>query len=105
MTVQRIQDILAQIDPDIHHYECADDGSNFTVWMEYERLILDADDEGAELGWKFEVDRYTKDEYDPIAEQLEAALMAHTSITVKPQRVQYDQASGYIRHQFDCEAI
>lgn len=105
MNVQQIQAILAAIDPDIHHYECATDGSNFTVWMEYERIILYADDGGAEMGWHFEVDRYTKDEYDPVVEALELALMAHDSITVKPQRVQYDQTSGYIRHIFDCEAV
>lgn len=105
MTVQQIQKILVSIDPQIHHYECAVDGSNFTVWMEYERVVLPADDEDAEMGWRFEVDRFTKDEYDPIAEKLEKLLMNHPSITAKPQRVQYDQASGYIRHQFDCEAI
>ena len=105
MTVQEIQDILAEIDPEIHHYECATDGSDFTVWMEYERIVLYADDGGAEMGWHFEVDRYTKTEYDPVVEALENLLMAHDRITVKPRRVQYDQQSGYARHIFDCEAI
>lgn len=105
MTVQEIQRILVAIDPDVHHYDCATDGSNFTVWMEYERIVLHADDGGAELGWKFEVDRFTKDEYDPVVELLEQALLTHDSITLMNHTVQYDQTSGYIRHMLDCEAV
>ena len=105
MTVQQIQDLLAAIDPDVHHYDCATDGSNFTVWMEYQRTIFYADDGSAELSWKFEIDRYTKDEYDPIVERIEQALMACENVTLKPRTVQYDQITGYIRHIFDCEAV
>lgn len=105
MTAQDIQAVLVAIDPQLHHYDCATDGSNFTVWMEYERIILFADDGGAENGWKIEVDRFTKDEYDPVVEQLEQALMANQRIVMKAHTVQYDQMTGYIRHIFDCEAV
>lgn len=105
MTVKEIQIILVSIDPDIHHYDCATDGSNFTVWMEYERIVFYADDGSAEHGWRFEVDRYTKDADDEIAEKLEQLLESDNRIVVRPRRVQYNQQSGYIRHIFDCEAI
>lgn len=105
MTTQEIEQLLFTIDPEARHYECALDGSNFTVWMEYERIVFYADDGSAELGWRFEVDRYTKDEDDPIAEAIEQLLMAAENVTVKPRRVQFNQQTGYIRHIFDCEAV
>jgi hypothetical protein len=105
MTTQDIKELIARIDPEASHYECATDGRNFTVWMEYERITLYADDDGVEHGWHFEVDRYTKDEYDPIVERIEQALMACENVTLKPRTVQYDQMTGYIRHIFDCEAV
>lgn len=105
MTKAEIKALLATIDPDIRHYECALDGTDFTVWMEYERIVFYADDGSAEWGWRFEVDRYTKDEDDEIAEKLEQLLDAAENVTVRPRRVQYNQQTGYIRHIFDCEAV
>lgn len=105
MTKNEIQALLVTIDPDLKHYEVATDGRNFTVWMEYERIVFYADDGSAEKGWKVEINRFTKDEDDPIPDRLEELLEADGRILVKPRRVQYDQRSGYIRHIFDCEAI
>lgn len=105
MTTNEIQAFIAQIDPAAKHYEVYTDGRNFTVWMEYERIVFYADDGQAEHGWRFEVDRYTKDEDDPIPDQLEKLLEDDDRVVVKPRRVMYDQRSGYIRHIFDCEAI
>lgn len=104
MTVMEIRDVILQADPDAQHYEAALDGRDFTVWMEYERIGLRADDEYAEAGWRFEVDRYTKQEFDPIAELLEEVLDAADGVTWT-HRVQYNQQTGYIRHIYDCEAV
>lgn len=104
MTVQEIRDVILTADPDARHYEAALDGSDFTVWMEYERIGLMADDGYAEPGWRFEVDRYTKTEYDPIAEALEDVLTNTPGVTSR-HRVQYNQQTGYIRHVYDCEAV
>lgn len=105
MDVQGIRDLILSVDSEARHYEAALDGSNFTVWMEYERILFFADDDSVEKGWKFEIDRYTKDEYDPIADALETMLLSTDGITSSPRRVQYNQETGYIRHIFDCEAV
>lgn len=105
MTTQDIKELIARIDPEASHYECATDGRNFTVWMEYERITLYADDDGVEHGWHFEADRYTKDEDDPIPDLLEQLLESDDRVVVKHRRVMFDQRSGYIRHIFDCEGI
>lgn len=106
MTTARIAEIIAGVDPNARHYDAtaaAQAGESFTVWMEYERIVLHADDDPAEFGWRFEVDRYTTEENDPIAELLEAALYAAEDVVCAPRRVLYDIDTGYIRHVFDCE--
>ena len=107
MTLQRLSAIITSADPEAKHYDAtagAGSGRNFTVWMEYERIGLDADDGYAEMGWRFEVDRYTKTEYDPVADAIETVLINADGITCT-HRVQYDARSGYIRHIFEGEAV
>jgi hypothetical protein len=102
MTVRDIQSLIIQADPNAKHYYSATDGRNYTRWMEYERLPYGGDDL-TDAGWRFQVDRYTKDEYDPIAETIEQVLNEN-HIAYRYQ-VEYDQDDGYIRHLFDCEGI
>lgn len=101
MTVKSIRDLVLVADPNARHYVSAEDGSNFTRWMEYERTGLMADDLRGN-GWKFQIDRFTKTEYDPVAEEIERVLTESEGITFT-YMVEYDQSSGYIRHIFDCE--
>lgn len=100
MTVRDVQELIAGVDPEARHYENTKDGSNYTVWMEYMRTGLAGDDEH-EIGWKFEVDRFTKQEYDPVAEAIEEALTADPRVAFT-YNVDYEQETGYIRHIFDC---
>lgn len=108
MTTQEIRDIINQADPDAKHYDATaalENHQDFTVWMEYQRTGLEADDNLVESGWRFEVDRYTRTEYDPVAEAIEETLRAADGIIVHDYSVMYDMSSKYIRHVFDCEAI
>ena len=100
MTVREIQSLIAGVDPEARHYINVKDGSNYTVWMEYMRTGL-AGDDVHETGWKFEVDRFTKQEYDPVAEAIEEALKADPRVAFT-YNVDFEQDTGYIRHLFDC---
>jgi len=108
VTTKDIRDVISIGDPDAKHYDATaalQNHRDFTVWMEYQRTGLEADDRLAESGWRFEVDRYTRTEYDPVAEALEGALRNADSIIVHDYRVMFDMDTKYIRHVFDCEAI
>lgn len=100
MTVREIQALVASVDPAARHYRNTKDGSNYTVWMEYMRTGLTGDDVH-DTGWQFEVDRYTKQEYDPVAEAMETALKEDPRVAFT-YNVEYEQDTGYIRHMFDC---
>lgn len=102
MTVRGIQQIVIQADPEAKHYYTKKDGSNFTVWQEYERLPFSGDDI-ADAGWKFQIDRYTTQEFDPVAEAIERVLNEHLIAYI--YQVVYYEETGYIRHLFDCEAV
>lgn len=108
MTVQDIRDIIMLADESAKHYDATaeiQERKNFTVWMEYEAMPLKADDEEAEQGWLFEVNRFTKEEYDPMAERLRAVLANTDGVTINTYRVEYNQQAGYIRHIFDCRGV
>lgn len=108
MTVREIRDLITSVDSKAKHYDCTDDVDkrrDFTVWMEYEAIIATADDVEAEAGWRFEVNRFTKQEYDPMAEALRDALQNTPGVTIRSYRVQYSQGARYIRHIFDCEGV
>lgn len=105
MTVQEIGALVQAIDPKARHYFVGKDGSNFTVWMETERLGLNADDIYAEDGWKATIARFTREEYDPIAAALEEALLNDERIALVSYKVSSHLQSGYVSHFFDIEAV
>lgn len=101
MTVQDIKTMVLSVDPDAKHYYTSKQGNAFTVWGEYERAVQGADDRH-DYGWKFEIDRYTRDEEDSMPNQIEQMLIDHPGVSYTYQ-VFYDHTAGYIRHVFDCE--
>lgn len=105
MTVKEIGELVQAIDPKARHYFVGKDGSNFTVWMETERLGLSADNTWAEEGWKATIARFTKQEYDPIAAALEETLLNDDRIALVSYKVSSHLQSGYVSHFFDIEAV
>ena len=103
MTVEEIRTFVANVDPDAAHYFTALDGGSYTVWAETERLGLDADDGYAELGWAFEIVRYTQKEDDEMPQKIEDALLEAPLISFS-YRVDSDPETGYILHSFICQA-
>lgn len=103
MTVDEIRTWIKGVDPEAKHYFTTLDGGSYTVWAETERVGLDADDGYAELGWAFEIVRYTQNEFDDMPGKIEDALLEHPLISFS-YRVDCDPESRYILHTFSCEA-
>ena len=100
MTLEAFGAWLAAIDPKATHHKAASTGA-CTVWSEYRRLGRFADGQNAG-GWKVQIDRYTKDEADGIADAIEVAIEAAPDIAAE-HLVDFDPDSGMTRHIFDCE--
>ena len=103
MTVGEIRTWIQKVDPEAKHYFTKLDGDSYTVWAETERLGLDADDEYAEMGWAFDIVRYTQNEFDDMPQKIEDALLKNPLISFS-YRVDVDPESRYIMHSFSCEA-
>ena len=103
MTVDEIRTFVTEIDPDAAHYFTALDGGSYTVWAETERLGLDADDGYAELGWNFDIVRFTKNEFDDMPQKIENALREHPLIGYS-YTVDAEPQTQYIIHTFSCTA-
>ena len=103
MTLAELGAFLGAIGKSARHYTTAKRG-NFTTWEEYERLPAYADGRN-EGGWRIQVERYTSEEYDAIAEALEEAFEEADNIAVRDQLVDKDTdgESLTIRHLFDIE--
>ena len=101
MTLGEIRVLLAGIDPDIRHYFSTETERDYSFWEETQRLPLTANDLHEEA-WRFYVHRFTRDEFDPLARRLFAALDADPRTTVS-HTVDFEPESGYIHHIFECE--
>lgn len=101
MTVQDIKTMVLSVDPKAKHYFSDKKGDAFTVWGEYQRAGQGAEDRH-DYGWKFEIDRYTRDEEDTMPDMIEQILIDHPGVAYTYQ-VYYDHTARYIVHVFDCE--
>lgn len=105
MTLEEIRALVVSVDPQASHYDSAKKtGQAYTVWQEYQRTGMFADNRRPDKSWRFQIDRFTPSENDPIAAALEAALEASPFICYDYQ-VDYEPDTGLIHHIFDCEAV
>lgn len=103
MKLEIMAGLISAVDPAARHYDNPHDGTDYTVWREYQRLGAARDDRHG-YGWKFQIDRYTKQEFDTTAKELEKMLI-HTPGVAYEYLVDYEQDTGYIHHIFDCEGV
>ena len=104
MTLDDIRALVISVDPFAGHYQSAHrPGMDYTVWQEIQRAGLRADNKMPCKAWRFQIDRYTKNEHDPVAPALETALEANPFVAYD-YLVDYEPDTGYIHHIFDCEA-
>ena len=105
MTIQEIKTLLVAVDPDIQRYDhdLAGTGEAYTVWAEINPVGFYGD--GQEQGSiRFQVDRFTKEEDEAMAESIRRALEDADYIAVD-YRVDYEKDTGWIHHIFDCEGV
>lgn len=105
MTLQEFRDLLLTVMPNVHHYDAGKQTGNYIVWSEYGENALCADNKVSVSAQKVQVDYYTKTEFDPLVDQLRAALNEAEipySYDCDTER-DGDGTLLFIRHIFDCE--
>ena len=100
MNLLEFRDMLLTVDLKLAHYE-SKQKDNYTVWAEYGDSQLKADDTAKEHVLKIQIDRFTKIEYDPMADAI-TQLLDDNDI-VYEYLVDFEKDTGYIHHVWDCE--
>jgi len=104
MTIAEIRALLVSVDPHIGMYESEHrEGEAYTKWRPLRQLETVSDDTHEEA-WAFQVDRFTKDDEDAIADALFAAL-DHDDRIIVEYLIDYEPDTGYIHHIYDCKGL
>ena len=90
MTLQEFKALLLTIDSKATHHQGPGSG-NYTVWSEYQENYIFEDDKIAIKQIHIQVDRYTKLEYDPMADTITNGL--------DTEGVFYTTSARYTRRQ------
>lgn len=102
MTITEFRDFIVSVDPTAQHY-ASDKRTEeaYTIWRELSTLPYLAD--GKHVGaQRYQVDRFTKTEYDDTAKALFDAIESRDDITCY-YAVDYERDTGYIHHIYDLE--
>lgn len=104
MNIEEIRAVVLQADPTATRYFSVARDANYTTWHEFLEIPLEGDDDVAEEGWRFQVDRFTRDEDDPAVDRIKRVLRAHPGIGVE-HSVLPDPQKGWIHHVFQCRGL
>lgn len=100
MNLTEFRDLLLTVDPKASHYE-SKQKENYTVWAEYGANRFTAGDTEAERTLKIQIDRFTKIEYDPMADAI-TAMLNENNICYEPH-TDFEEKTGLTHHFWDCE--
>ena len=106
MTLQDLKDILLKIGPPVFHYFVENQKGNYIVWAEDgEAVSLNADGQKVERVITGTIDYFTKDENDPVVEQIQEALNILDDFTLSLNSIQYEEDTGYIHYEWAWEMV
>lgn len=97
-----IKSVLVEVDPQIKKYSAASHTGEYTVWTPGAFSSNDADDMADEDVITVYVDRFTRNDKDPIPEKL-ARTFAREGISF--EHVPIYENEGYIHHSFTCSLV
>lgn len=101
MELTDIRALVLSADPQAKRYESSTDGGPYTTWRELRRLAQTSDDEHAQ-GWAFAVDRFAREQDDPVRAAIEEALDGAEGVAYRYD-IDYEPDTGYIHHIYTCE--
>lgn len=100
MKLDDLKNALLTVTPNTYHYEAFQKPDQYIVWAEYGTKNLSADSRFGEKIFRVQVDYFTKTEFDPNVEKIEAVL--DTDEISFDYLVDHEEDTGYIHHIWDC---
>lgn len=105
MSLVKLRDALLSITPNVHHYEAHKAKGNYIVWAEDGQGSAGyADNRMILQGIQGTIDYFTNDEFDPVFDQIQAALNA-LGMSWRLNSIQYEKDTGYIHYEWVWEMV
>lgn len=103
VSITELKAILLGVDPDLKKYFWPGTGEAYTVWTPHHISTEMSDDLPEQKITKVTIDRYSKQEADPVADQIMEALESRSISTEEPLTA-FEADSGYFHHIIECYA-
>lgn len=95
-----ISEIFAGLDCDVWHYQAPDQAeAPYVIWAEDDRLDLEAGNVHVEKAWQGTIDLFTHDEFDTLADDIEA-LLDSKDFAWRLESVQYEDEESLIHTEW-----
>ncbi|ODM27633.1 hypothetical protein A7W90_16220 [Clostridium sp. Bc-iso-3] len=105
MTLQNLKNLLLTIGPPVFHYFASGQTRNYIVWAEDgEGASGHADNKKTTQVISGTIDYFTKDEFDPVTEQIQGKLN-DSRISWRLNSVRHEKETGYIHYEWTWEMI
>lgn len=105
MKLQEIRDFLLGITLNVYHYKAWQQPDTYIVWAEdTESDAVHGDNRKVKQILDVTIDVFTKDEYNPIIEQLQEAFNDR-GIPFELLSIQYEDDTNYIHYEYLIQAV
>lgn len=105
MNLVDLRDLLLTIDVSVYHYEASKTEGNYIVWAEDgEGNSGHADNHKTTQGTQGTIDYYTKTEFDPVFDTIQAKLNS-ADISWRLNSIQHEEDTGIIHYEWIFEVV
>ena len=101
MILLELRDLLLTVGIPVYHYSAHKDKGNYIIWTENGANGFNADNRQRERAYRVQVDLFTRIEFDPNVDKINAVL-EHDEISFN-YLCDYEKDTEYIHHIWDCE--
>ncbi len=100
--IYRIRDALLTVSKDVYHFEALKKKDKYIVWAEDGEGNSEHADNKKNQVIQGTIDYFTKDDADPVVEEIQEALELY-EISYKLNSVQYEDETEYIHYEWIWE--
>ena len=100
--IYRIRDALLTVSKDVYHFEALKKKDKYIVWAEDGEGNSGHADNKKNQVIQGTIDYFTKDDADPVVEEIQEALELY-EISYKLNSVQYEDETEYIHYEWSWE--
>jgi len=103
MTLDDLKNALLEITPDVYHYWAQPKSDRYIIWAEDGQAdAVWADNRMSQQALTGTIDLYTKEEYDPMFQQVQEKLNS-LDLSWRLNSIQYEEDTGYIHYEWVWE--